>query len=59
MKVPAIRDGMIAGEPKFVMDTKMLDTEAHESVNMNESNDNKEHTVTHPSFGPLGTKGRN
>lgn len=59
MKTPILRDGIIGGEPKNVDDTKMLDTNARESVNMNESNDNKEHVVSHPNFGPLGAKGRN
>ncbi len=58
MKVPNLRDGVIGGEPKHVDQTKMLDTTARESVNMNESNSNAEHTTSHPSFGKLGAKGR-
>lgn len=46
------------GEPKNVDDTKMLNTNARESVDMNESNDNKEHVTTHPNFGKLGAMGR-
>jgi hypothetical protein len=58
MKIPNLRDGVIGGEPKHVDDTPMLNTTARESVNMNESNDNKEHTVSHKPFGKLGAKGR-
>jgi len=59
MKVPSLRDGIApGGEAKHVDQTKMLDTTARESVNMSESNDNKEHVVSHPSFGKLGAKGR-
>lgn len=58
MKVSTLRDGIVGGEPKHVDDTKMLDTNARESVDMNESNDNKEHVVSHPNFGKLGAKGR-
>ena len=59
MHVPNLRDPDFVKEPKNIDDTKMLNTTADESVNMNESNDNKEHVTTHPSFGPLGAKGRN
>jgi hypothetical protein len=59
MNVPDLRDPNFIKEPKHVDDTKMLDTTARESVNMNEANDNKEHVTTHASFGPLGAKGRN
>lgn len=59
MKVPNFRDGIApGGEAKHVDQTKMLDTTARESVNMNESNDNKEHVVSHPAFGKLGAQGR-
>lgn len=58
MNVPDLRDPNFIKEPKNVDDTKMLNTVARESVDMNESNDNKEHVVTHPDFGPLGAKGR-
>ena len=59
MTVPNLRDGVApGGEPKMVMDTKMLNTEAHESVDMNESNDNKERVTSHPPFGKLGSMGR-
>lgn len=59
MKVPDLRDPNFIGEPKNVEDTKMLDTNARESVNMTESNDNKELVTSHPPFGTLGAKGRN
>lgn len=58
MNVPDLRDPNFIKEPKHVEDTKMLNTVAKESVDMNESNDNKEHVVSHPNFGPLGAKGR-
>lgn len=58
MKVPDLRDPNFIGEPKNVEDTKMLNTEAHEAVNMTEANDNKEFVTSHPNFGKLGAKGR-
>lgn len=58
MNVPNLRDDSFIKEPKNVDDTKMLNTEARESVDMNEKNENKEHVCTHPSFGTLGAKGR-
>lgn len=59
MQVPDLRDPNFIKEPKHVDDTKMLDTTAKEAVDMNEANPNKEHVVSHPNFGPLGSKGRN
>ena len=47
-----------ASDAKHVDDTKMLNTEARESRNNNESNSTKEHTTSHPQFGPLGMNGR-
>lgn len=41
--VPNLHDQNFMGEPKHVDQTKMLDTKARESVDMNEVNDNKEH----------------
>ena len=59
MKTPNLRDGDSAfGEGKLVDDTKMLNTEARETVDYNENNENKEHVTTHPAFGPDGAKGR-
>jgi len=58
MKVPNLRSDAFIGEPKHVDDTKMLDTKARESVDMNESNENKEHVTSHPNFGPDGARGR-
>jgi len=59
MKVPHLRDGNDgSGEPKNVENTKMLNTMARESVDYNESNDNKERVTTHPNFGSLGAVGR-
>lgn len=58
MKVPNLRSDDFITEPKMVDDTKMLNTTARESVDMNESNKNEEYTTTHPAFGKLGAKGR-
>ena len=60
MKTPNLHDWRPSeGEAKEVMDTDMLDTTAHETVDMNESNEvGKEYVVSHPDFGELGAKGR-
>ncbi len=43
------------GMPKNVEDTKMLNTEAHETVNYSEKNKvGEEYIVKHPNFGTLG-----
>ena len=61
MKTPNLHDWRPSeSEAKNVEDTKMLDTEAHETVDMNESNVvGKDTVTTHPDFGELGAKGRN
>jgi hypothetical protein len=44
---------------KCVEDTKMLNTEAHETPDtVTAENDNAELVVKHPAFGELGAKGR-
>lgn len=60
MKTPNLHDWRPSeGEAKDVMQTDMLDTVAHESVDMNESNEVGKDTVnTTPDFGELGAKGR-
>lgn len=60
MKTPNLHDWRPSeAEAKEVMDTDMLNTVAHESVDMNESNTVGQDTVTtHPDFGELGAKGR-
>lgn len=58
MNVPNLRSDDFITEPKNVEDTKMLNTTARESVDMNETNKNKEHVTSHPNFGKLGAKGR-
>lgn len=58
MKVPNLRSDSFITEPKHVDSTKMLNTEANEAVNYNETNKNEEWVSTHPSFGPDGQKGR-
>lgn len=61
MEVPTLRDGNDgSGEPKMVMDTKMLNTTARETPDtVNGTNTNDEYTAKSPDFGPLGAKGRN
>jgi hypothetical protein len=45
---------------KDVMSTSLLDTEAHETVDFNESNVVGKDTVSEtPNFGTLGAQGRN
>lgn len=60
-KVPNLREfNPMESQAKNVDDTKMLDTEARESVNMNESNKVGEEFVnTSPKMPALGAKGRN
>lgn len=60
-KVPDLRNfSPMESQAKNVDDTKMLDTEAHESVNMNESNKVGEEFVnSSPKMPTLGSKGRN
>lgn len=44
---------------KMVMDTKSLNTMAHETQDtVDGTNVNEEHVVEHPNFGPLGATGR-
>ncbi len=46
-------------DAKNVADTKMLNTEAHETPDtVTAVNKNEELVVTHPAFGDLGSKGR-
>lgn len=45
-------------DAKNVDQTPMLNTNARESRDHNESNSTSEYVSTHPSFGPLGTTGR-
>lgn len=61
MKTPNLHDWRpSASEAKDVDSTDLLNTEAHESVNMNESNEVGKDTVNPtPNFGELGAKGRN
>lgn len=48
------------GEAKDVMSTKLLNTEAHETVDLEESNVVGKDTVNAtPNFGELGATGRN
>lgn len=48
-----------ASDAKNVMDTKMLDTTARESMDYSESNVvGEEHIVTHPGFPQLGMRDR-
>jgi hypothetical protein len=48
-----------AGDAKHVDDTKMLNTVARETPStVTDENSTKEYTVSHPSFGELGAKGR-
>lgn len=60
-KVPDLRNfSPMESSAKHVDDTKMLDTVAHETTNMNESNDvGKEYTTDVKIPGPFGAKGRN
>lgn len=60
MKTPNLHDWRPSdSEAKDVMQTDMLDTTAHETVDMNESNDVGKDTVNPtPDFGPLGAQGR-
>lgn len=61
MKTPNLHDWRpSASEAKNVDQTDLLDTEAHETVDLNESNVVGKDTVNPtPSFGELGAKGRN
>jgi len=61
MKTPNLHDWRpTEGEAKNVDSTKLLNTEAHETVDMNESNTVGKDTVNStPDFGPLGAQGRN
>ena len=46
-------------EAKMVMDTQMMNTEAHETVDLYENNQvGKELVAVHAAYGPLGAKGR-
>lgn len=48
-----------AGDAKHVEDTKMLNTEAHETPDtVTAENTNEELVTKHPAFGELGSKGR-
>jgi hypothetical protein len=60
-KVPDLRNFSPSdSQAKNVEDTKMLDTTARESVNMNESNDvGKELVNSEKVTGPFGMTGRN
>lgn len=60
MKVPNLKTWQPnSSDAKNVEDTKMLNTEARESMNYNESNDvGEEHIVTHPAFPTLGMRDR-
>ena len=60
MDVPKLRDGSDgSGEPKMVMDTKMLNTEARETPDtVSAVNTNMEFTKDSPKFGKLGAQGR-
>lgn len=59
-KTPNLRDWQPnAGDAKHVDNTKMLDTTAHETPEtVTATNELKEHVVSHPNFGELGSKGR-
>lgn len=61
MRTPNLRDWRPDdSDAKHVDDTKMLNTTARESVDMNESNEvGKELVNATPNFGPLGAQGRN
>ncbi len=61
MKVPNLREfSPDSSDAKNVEDTKMLNTTAHETVNMTESNEvGKELTNDYKISGPFGQKGRN
>lgn len=61
MKTPNLHDWRpTEGEAKSVESTKLLNTEAHETVDMNESNTVGKDTVNSgPDFGTLGAQGRN
>ncbi len=48
-----------SGDAKDVCDTKMLNTEAHETPDtVTAENKNEELVVKHPPFGEIGAKGR-
>jgi len=48
-----------SGEAKDVQNTSMLDTDAHETVDLNESNVVGKDTINStPAFGELGAQGR-
>lgn len=61
MKVPNLREfSPDSGDAKNVEDTKMLNTTAHETVNMTESNEvGKELVNSDKISGPFGATGRN
>lgn len=60
-KVPNLRNfSPTESQAKNVDDTKMLDTVAHETVDMNESNDTGKELVNGDKVtGPFGLTGRN
>ncbi len=49
----------MASKAKDMADTKLFDTEAHETPDtVKATNTMEEEVVSHPKFGPLGAKGR-
>lgn len=60
MQTPNLHDWRpTEGQAKDVDQTKLLNTEAHETVDMNESNVVGKDTVNPtPNFGKLGAQGR-